>query len=100
LYNSNTGLIKLLHGFDTNEATAVATFAYSPGPGVEPILFVGETLGRIVPRRGPTNFGWDACFEPIGYDQTYAEMPADLKNGLSHRYKALEKLVAYFNSLE
>jgi len=94
------GINTLLKGFETNEATAMATFAYSPGPGAEPILFVGETEGRIVPRRGPTNFGWDACFEPIGYDQTYAEMPAELKNGLSHRGKALEKLVKYFKSLE
>jgi len=94
------GIVKLLKGFDTSEATAVATFAYSPGPTVEPILFIGETQGQIVPRRGPTGFGWDACFEPIGYNQTYAEMPSDLKNGLSHRFKALEKLVKYLNTLE
>lgn len=64
------GLIKLLKGFDTNEATAVCTFAYSSGPDADPILFIGETEGRLVPKRGPTNFGWDACFEPIGFDQT------------------------------
>jgi inosine triphosphate pyrophosphatase len=30
--------------------------------------------GRIVPARGPTNFGWDPIFEPEGYEHTYAEM--------------------------
>ena len=34
--------------------------------------------------------GWDACFEYEG--QTYAEMPGDEKNKISHRGKALEKL--------
>ena len=34
--------------------------------------------------------GWDACFEYEG--QTYAEMPSDEKNKISHRGKALDKL--------
>ena len=37
--------------------------------------------------------GWDACFEYEG--QTYAEMPKAEKNKISHRGKALEKLVAW-----
>lgn len=28
--------------------------------------------GKIVPARGPTNFGWDPIFLPDGFDQTYA----------------------------
>lgn len=34
----------------------------------EPELFVGRTEGKIVPARGPLNFGWDPIFEPEGYD--------------------------------
>ena len=50
----------MLAGFDTKEAWALCTFAYSAGPRTEPILFEGRTDGRIVPARGTANFGWDA----------------------------------------
>ncbi|OCH94490.1 Maf/Ham1 protein [Obba rivulosa] len=93
------GLNTLLVGFPTTAAWALCTFAYSAGPGTEPILFEGRTDGRIVPARGPTKFGWDPCFEPQGFDQTYAEMPAEQKNKISHRYRALEKLQAYLCTL-
>ena len=67
-----TGLNKLLVGFDTNEATARCTFAYSEGPMAEPVLFIGETKGKIVPPRGPAVFGWDPCFEADESGQTSA----------------------------
>ena len=52
------GLNRMLDGFgDRREATALCTFGYCAGPGVEPILFEGECAGRIVPARGPTHFG-------------------------------------------
>lgn len=54
----------MLVGFPSKKATAICTFAYSAGPGSEPILFEGKTEGVIVPARGPTNFGWDPVFEP------------------------------------
>ncbi|KAJ7115560.1 inosine triphosphate pyrophosphatase-like protein [Mycena crocata] len=93
------GLNSLLVGFATKAATALCTFAYSSGPGSDPILFEGRTDGTIVPARGPGVFGWDAVFEPTGTGLTYAEMPADQKNKLSHRYKALEKLREFLHSL-
>lgn len=58
-------------------------------------MFEGRTDGRIVPARGPRNFGWDPIFEPEGFSQTYAEMDKDTKNAISHRYRALDKLRAY-----
>ena len=83
------GLNAMLVGFDTKEATAICTFAYSAGPGMylevvnhnmydsvgyfagtEPILFEGHTEGTIVPARGPKVFGWDAVFEPLGTGMT------------------------------
>ncbi|KAG8803856.1 nucleoside triphosphate pyrophosphohydrolase ham1 [Serendipita sp. 399] len=66
----HSGLNAMLVGFPTKGATAICTFAYSPGPGEEPILFVGETEGEIVPPRGPTHFGWDAVFQAAGTGQT------------------------------
>ncbi|GAA6008604.1 hypothetical protein JCM11491_003364 [Sporobolomyces phaffii] len=87
------GLNSMLAGFPSKKATAICTFAYSAGPGTEPIVFEGTTEGQIVPARGPTTFGWDAVFEPVeGAGKTYAEMDGEAKNKISHRYRALEKL--------
>ncbi|EAU84251.2 inosine triphosphate pyrophosphatase [Coprinopsis cinerea okayama7 len=87
------GLNKMLAGFEDKTADAICTFAYSAGPGTEPIIFEGRTPGKIVPARGPGIFGWDAVFEPIeGNGLTYAEMPPEEKNKISHRYRALDKL--------
>ena len=41
----------------------MCTFAYSAGPGSEPILFEGRVPGRIVPARGAEKFGWNPIFE-------------------------------------
>ena len=49
-----------------------------------------------MPARGPKYFGWDPIFQPDGFDQTYDEMPKSIKNTISHRYKALEKLKEFF----
>ncbi|KAK0635187.1 putative inosine triphosphate pyrophosphatase [Bombardia bombarda] len=88
------GLNNLLAAYTDKSAKAVCTFAYSPGPGHEPLLFQGITDGKIVPPRGPAFFGWDAIFEYEG--ETYAEMDKAKKNTVSHRFRALEKLQAWF----
>jgi hypothetical protein len=51
------GLNNLLAAYEDKSAKAVCTFAYSPGPGHEPLLFQGITEGKIVPARGPADFG-------------------------------------------
>ncbi|KAJ3088892.1 nucleoside triphosphate pyrophosphohydrolase ham1, partial [Quaeritorhiza haematococci] len=91
------GLNRMLDGFEGNrDATALCTFAYCPGPGKEVLLFEGKTEGRIVRPRGPNSFGWDPVFEPVeGGGRTYAEMPKEEKNRISHRYRALEKLRSF-----
>ena len=53
----------MLAGFSDHSATAICTFAYSAGPGTEPLIFEGKTEGEIVAARGPTNFGWDPIFQ-------------------------------------
>jgi len=52
-----TGLNNLLVAYEDKSAQAVCTFAYSAGPGSEPIIFQGRTDGKIVPPRGDSNFG-------------------------------------------
>jgi inosine triphosphate pyrophosphatase len=89
-----TGLHKMLNGFDDTSGYAMTTFAYCE-MGSEPILFQGKTTGTIVAPRGDNQFGWDPIFMPDGYDQTYAEMDAHVKNSISHRYKALSKLLEF-----
>ena len=60
-------------GFPTTAAHALCTFAYSAGPGTEPVLFEGRTDGRIVAARGPAVFGWDSIFEPEDKERTYVQ---------------------------
>ena len=52
------GLNKMLAGYEDKSAYAQCIFAYCDGPDAEPIVFVGRTEGKIVPARGPTDFGW------------------------------------------
>jgi inosine triphosphate pyrophosphatase len=85
----------MLAGFDDKTAYAQCIFAYSPGGGAEPLLFTGRTDGSIVPARGDNQFGWDPVFEPTGFDETYAQMSKATKNGISHRFRALDKLRTY-----
>lgn len=65
------GLNTLLHGFPTNAAWALCTFAYSAGPRSEPILFEGRVDGKIVPPRGAEKFGWNPVFEVEDTGKTY-----------------------------
>lgn len=89
------GIVKMLYKFDDKSARAICTFGYCPGPGQEVKLFQGITEGEIVDSRGSRHFGWDSIFQPQGHEQTYAEMDLKVKNTLSHRYKALDKLRAF-----
>ena len=51
--------------------------------------FEGRVDGVIVDApRGEGGFGYDPIFQPDGYDQTFGEMSADLKNKISHRARA------------
>mgnify|MGYP001046256196 CR=1 FL=1 len=85
----------MLAGFEDKSAYALCTFSLCYGPGEEVLLFRGTTDGRIVPARGPPKFGWDPVFQPDGFEQTYAEMDAEVKNSISHRGRALAALVAH-----
>lgn len=58
--------------------------------------FEGRVDGRILEKEtGDEGFGYDPVFVPDGYDDSFAEMPLELKNKISHRGKAMMKLVKW-----
>ncbi len=64
-------------------------------------LFEGIVEGRIVDREtGCEGFGYDPLFVPDGYDRTFAEMTPDQKNAVSHRGRAVRRLVDFLRTNE
>lgn len=60
-------------------------------------IFEGIAPGHLVwPPRGPHGHGYDPIFVPDGHTRTFAEMPAEEKNRISHRADAFRKLEAAF----
>lgn len=58
--------------------------------------FEGIISGEIIHQKEGTNgFGYDPIFRPVGYDKTFGELPEKVKNSLSHRAIATQKLVAF-----
>jgi XTP/dITP diphosphohydrolase len=62
--------------------------------GEETIQVEGIVRGRMATEEyGEGGFGYDPIFIPEGYDKTFGELPAELKNTISHRARALAELV-------
>ena len=60
----------------------------------ETLQVEGVVRGRIAETEfGQGGFGYDPIFIPEGYDKTFGELPAAIKNGISHRARALQALV-------
>jgi len=62
----------------------------------EVYYFEGICEGNIIEeKRGEGGFGYDPIFTPTGYEQTFAELPLTVKNEISHRGKAVRKMVEF-----
>ena len=62
--------------------------------------FEGIVNGEITREKsGAEGFGYDPIFRPDGYDKTFAELGADIKNQISHRARATQKLAEYLKTL-
>ena len=58
--------------------------------------FEGRVDGEIITEeRGAAGFGYDPIFRPLGFNQTFAEMSETDKNAISHRGRAMQKLMDF-----
>jgi XTP/dITP diphosphohydrolase len=92
--NSDSNIDKVLKmmGTSVNRGARFRTVIALILDGSE-FFFEGTVKGRIITeRRGREGFGYDPVFVPDGSDLTFAEMPLNEKNMISHRAKAFEKL--------
>lgn len=69
--------------------------------GGEEYLFEGRVDGHITEtRRGTEGFGYDPVFSPEDTGKTFAELGVEVKNRLSHRARAAQKLCAFLEQLD
>lgn len=84
-------LLELLHGVSDRRARFRTVIAFKDQLGS--FLFEGIVQGEITRQpMGDEGFGYDPVFIPHGHNQTFAQMPASLKNMISHRQDAVQKL--------
>lgn len=61
--------------------------------------FSGSVEGRILDGpSGEGGFGYDPLFAPEGHEQSFAELGSEVKNGMSHRGRALRQVVAWLET--
>jgi XTP/dITP diphosphohydrolase len=89
--DNNRKLLAALDGVPPPRRRAVFRCVVAlAAPGLDVRTVEGRTEGRILERpRGEGGFGYDPVFLPADHERTYAEMPVDEKNLVSHRGKAI-----------
>ena len=99
-HDSEANMAKLMQKLGDNDnrkarfRTVIALITGSGDDGVN--LFEGVAEGDIIrEKRGGEGFGYDPIFRPEGYDKTFAELGHEIKNKISHRARAVQKLVEY-----
>lgn len=114
-HNSEANMQKLLHELQDKEnrkarfCTVIALLQHPKNQQEENIknafsapeinYFEGRIDGIIAKeKRGNAGFGYDPLFIPNGYQQSFAELGETIKNHISHRAKAVEKLAEYLHS--
>ncbi len=93
---NNRLLLEKLAGIsaENRRARFVCCIVYKDGD-VEK-SFEGEVWGTIaLEEAGETGFGYDPLFIPEGFNRTFAQLPIEVKNSMSHRFNAIKKLCKY-----
>ena len=89
-------LLKVLDGVENRKAKFVCVMTLLNSDGSILTQVRGECYGQIdVSQKGKNGFGYDPIFIVDGYNQTMAELSEEEKNKISHRAKALEKILEY-----
>jgi XTP/dITP diphosphohydrolase len=90
-------VLEKLEGQKDRSARFVTVISYIDQEG-KVYQFEGEVQGQItMAKKGERGFGYDPIFLPDGYEHTFAEMPLEQKNKISHRALALKKFMAFIN---
>lgn len=95
--NNEDNMQKLLHELQnhTNRNAHFKTAMALILDGKE-YLFEGKIEGKIITEKLGTNgFGYDPIFVPNGYNETFAQLDSETKNKISHRAKALKKMLEF-----
>ena len=99
--NAEANINKLLQelGDSTNRtARFVAVIAF-PVSSEEVLFFKGTVDGSIAfAASGASGFGYDPVFIPRGFKHTFGELPASIKQAISHRRKALISFIEYLQA--
>jgi XTP/dITP diphosphohydrolase len=97
--NAEANMRKLLNELGTN-SNRKAQFRTAIALNINQKQFIFEGLceGQILTKKqGSSGFGYDPIFMPNGYTKSFAEMDINEKSSISHRGKAIEKLVTFLN---
>jgi XTP/dITP diphosphohydrolase len=96
---NNTKLLENLIGKpQPHRAKFVCSAVYCSGKEI--CAMVGEVHGKIISKAQGTNgFGYDPLFVPDGYSNTMAELDPEIKNSISHRFKAFDQIKKYLFSI-
>ena len=90
----NRKLLSLIPEGVPRDARFVCVLAFAPVTGAA-FTVSGSVEGALAPEpRGTGGFGYDPIFIPDGFDQTFGELPAEMKHQLSHRARACVALRA------
>jgi XTP/dITP diphosphohydrolase len=95
-YEKIAKLLKNLEQKTDRRAWFVCSIAVAEETGAIKCLSEGICSGTIaVNPSGTSGFGYDPIFIPEGFEQTFGEIPAEIKEKISHRARAMEKIIQY-----
>ena len=98
--DNNEKLLSELKGEKNRSARFVCCISLVLVNGTQE-FFEGECRGQIIQeKRGQSGFGYDPVFYVSQYQKTMAQLGPDIKNRISHRAIASEKLLSYFSNLK
>jgi XTP/dITP diphosphohydrolase len=99
-HDRNLKILELLANKPDRSAEFVSMMCVFDPSTNEAHFFEGKVLGQIaLEEKGKDGFGYDPIFIPEGQTQTFGELGITIKNQLSHRAKALQKVKEYFNKV-